>query len=277
MAVDTVLNWPCEVKQTLQQREETPATVQLVELLKSRHRVIRLAEIAQEKGIPEDQMSVTIQVDGPPTRESTRVVSLPTLREQAAVLDPLESHCAGCAANASSQAFGCIHFTQYPISQASEQWLMDRVQPPNSPGGFLLLAAFQDLGYDGEPIKEYRSRGLFEAPEPFVKKFPPNKFNRAEISSDQLFHAVFGVGIELDASHVMMVLMWLGAIALDGKVPTVPQQFGIIAELTPAERKERATLELGPAEALTQAGDFPGFLRLLFRCWQLDQPALVDS
>jgi hypothetical protein len=277
MSVDSILNWPCDVKIQLEKTGNSPGVVELVELLKTRHRVVTLARIAQEKAIPEEQMSITIQLEGPANRENSRQVSLPELRSQALRLEPFDKNCLGCPANVSGEPFGCVHFTKYPIPQAAEQWLMDRIQPLGTPGCFLLLASFQDLGYDGEPIRGYRERGLFESTTPILKTFPPNKFNRTEINSDQLFHAVFGVGIELEATHLMMVLMWLGAIALDGQVPTKPEQFGVIAGLTPAQRKERTQLYLGAPEALATAGDFPGFLALLFRCWQLDQPALVDS
>src|SRR5262249_17680474 len=145
------------------------------------------------------------------------------LREQEGRLAPLAPHCADCPANVFGDSFGCYGALRYPIRARSEAWLMERLQPPHTPGGYLCLKAIADFGYDGELIQRWRERELFELPRPIERALDPSRPGETTVNSNQIWHALLGVGNELQPFHCLYVPLWVGAVRIDGEVPTEPE------------------------------------------------------
>src|SRR5262249_19551116 len=118
-------------------------------------------------------------------------------RDLVAQLEPLRTlgaDCKRCPVNALRDEFGCCGFLRYPIAAAAEVWLVDRVQPADEVGGFYFRRAIADLGYTGEPMKKWRAGGIFEAAAPAERVLDPERPDETRVTSDQVWHALFGVG-----------------------------------------------------------------------------------
>ncbi len=278
MGADFVIHYSCRPKETLGAGDVLQGTVRLLELLKLRGIASHIEAVAQAEGKAAAEMSFSRQrrnaVTGAETEES---ISYPDLITQTAPLDELARDCQACPANCLADAFGCAGFARYPIPARAEEWLMDMLEPADTAGGFYLLKALGDLGYTGEAMRTWREGGLFERPEPVERALDPDRPAETRVTSDQVWHALFGVGWELRPWHCSMLLLWCGAILLDGEGVTETAQVQALLDLDPAERLARTQPDLGPPDG---DPDIFGLQRLLFAgyvSWLHDVPLLLDA
>jgi hypothetical protein len=277
MGADFVIHYSCHPKKVLGAGDDRAGTAEMVRLLKAGHMARFIEEQARQDGKGPDELSVVRQERNATTGEVVdRPVSYRTLREEEGRLTPLAPHCAECPVNVFGDSFGCYGALRYPIRARSEEWLMDRLQPADMPGGFLCLKAVADFHYDGAPIQSWRDSELFEffeLPEPIERDL-----GQATVNSNQVWQALLAVGTELRPFHCLYVPLWLGAVRIDGEVPRDPEHCLRITCLSSfSERQTRTAVDLGPTD---QGPEVFAVQRLLFACytaWLHDVPLLVDA
>ncbi len=278
MAVNYIVNSECNAKRALGDGDHLKGTVHILALLKARDRAAALRDMATRDGRSPEGMAVivrTVNADGSTAEKS---VTYEDLLSQASGLEPYTSACSGCQANFLSKPFGCFGVLNFPVCRGSEEWLMSRLQPITTIGGQLIMAAVKDFRYTGESIKTMRAAGLFESSKPIKRAFKTGFLLKFVITSDQLFETILSVGEYLDPGHCMGILLWLGAIRLDGTIPTSPAEVEAISELTTtAQRTERTTLELGPATNHPAILAMHSLLRGLFTSWTQSAAILISD
>jgi hypothetical protein len=206
------------------------------------------------------------------------------LLDEGARLDGLAAHCRDCPANLFDEAFGCWGYVSYPITQTGEAWMMARVPAATTLAGSLLLKAIRDFGYDGAKFAKYRAQNLCELKHPIVKVVKKGTLFDTKLSSDQIFDTIFTAGNTLDPSHCVMVLFWLGALEVDGMVPSdasdaddVAKMVRLLRASTPDERSAVCTLNCGEQSTDPGIHAMQKLLAALHRTWVLDVPLLIDS
>ena len=277
MALSVVIDLPCQPKQTLGRGDTDAGTRALLGLLRARDQAAFVRASAERDGRDPATAAVkvvTLAADG--TRFD-RSVLLPDLEREAAGLDAIAPECATCPVNRGGRAGGCVGVVRYPIPRSAEAWLLARVQPPDTVGGFLMLRAVKDFKYDGTAVTPYRQRRLFEAAGPLTRPLPANEFGATDVTSDQLFHALLGVGPKLNPWHLGLVLTWVGGLALDGDIPTTPAQFDRLINLPPADRPTRTVPHLGEPSGDAGERAVQGLLYRMAVSWAHDRPMIVDA
>jgi hypothetical protein len=144
------------------------------------------------------------------------------------------------------RGLACVGVVETPMPAAVEKWLVERLpEDIESVGGFLLRKAIGDFGYDGARAKTLRERGRLEAPGPFERHYGPF-FRRFVVSSEQILEELVCAG-DIQPSHALAILIHLGAITVDGKLPvdldTDGPKLGQLIE-KPDARRERTALQL---------------------------------
>jgi hypothetical protein len=159
------------------------------------------------------------------------------------------AHVAGCPSCALVGRFGCVGQVATPIPAAVERWLVERLPADlESVGGFLLRKAIGDFGYDGARARDLRKRGGLAAAGPFERHYGPF-FRRFVVSSEQVVEELLCAG-DVAPAHALAVLMHLGAIEVDGRVPTALDDGAKLGELIehPQDRRARTKFALAPVE-----------------------------
>lgn len=282
MGADLVLLTDCPVKQRLGDGDPVVGSDRLYKLTKLRSQADTVARLVAGDG--RDPMTATFQQvvtgpDGPVERE----LSVRALYEQTAILDELAPRCAGCPANHFDDRFGCVSFVAYPIPEAAEAWLARRIQPADSLGGWLLLKAIKDFGYDGRKLAGWRARGMLTGKAPAEAIVKKGFLSSTKVSTDQVLEAILTVGAPLQPSHCMMVLLFVGALRLDGRVPASkddPTPLSTLSDLGKASRSERAArtaLDLGPASDDDGIAAMQRLLTALYQSFLLGDDLWVDG
>ena len=204
MGVDYVVDLPCEPKQAL-------GTQTIVDLIKARARAERVRDLFRAQGDsgPLSEMTfetVTLRPEGP-VRE---LVSVASLLESAAALDPHTAACEGCVGRSEARAFGCIGHVTYPLRAATEAWLLEQLPDALDSTAFELLSrAVADFSWDGSYTVDLRGQGqtFFEARATPVRRWA----EEFALSGDQLWQMLFGLG-DLSPPHSLMCALFLGVI-----------------------------------------------------------------
>ena len=237
MGADLIVHHPCEAKQTLGDGDVAEGTRRVLRLLKLRSRAETVMDMMPDT--PPDEVEFIVMVltnDGP---EEQRVNAGALLKE-AEALDPHASGCAGCPANVLGTPYGCCGFVRYPIPAATEAAFAERLEPPQHIGGHLFIKALIDFEYDGAPIARWRERELLEADGLATRALS----EKLSVSSNVMLQPILAVGDELGPTHCLLVLMWFGALAFDGVVPTDPEDPAPLIALS--SQNSDARLELVP-------------------------------
>jgi hypothetical protein len=214
-------------------------------------------------------------------RQISKQVTLAELESESASLETQAAACAGCAANFLNKPYGCFGCINYPIPESAERWLMSRVQPPGTLGADLCLEFMTELKVKGESIRQMRREGLLNATSGERLTLKKGFLSRQSLSADQLLETMLMAGNPLDPGHCFGVLFWLGAIAVDGVVPSDPQQRDLLLALlglkTRAQKEERASLELGPDADSPEATIFATLLKGIYLAWVHDVPLMMSA
>lgn len=204
MGVDYVVDLECSPKEAL-------GVQGIVDLLKARGRAEYVRDMMRAGGDTRPLGELTFETmvlrpDGP-QRET---VSVQSLFERAAALDEHAPACEGCEARCRPSAFGCVGYVSYPVRASSEAWLLEQLPVDlDSAAGTLLTSAFADFGWDGSFTRHLRSQGdtFFEAREATPRRWS----NGFTLSSDQIWHMLFGLG-HLAPAHSMMCSLFMGVV-----------------------------------------------------------------
>lgn len=278
MGADLIVDLSCDAKLALGAGDALRGTLAIMGMRKSRSQAMAVAAQLQASGVAMEKARVTIVVQTPDGREE-RQVSVAELLAHSAPLQDHASACPSCPANATNQPYGCLGYLPYPIGPSAEAWLIGRLQPPGSLGHMLVCKMLEDFGYSGEHFAAWREKGLISAPEPMSVVLregdPP-----LTMSTDQIFHALFAVGDRLDPTHCALVLLWLGALAIDGEVAATADRTPLITmrELDTVElRQARSALVVGEPSEDPGVATMQLMLGMLWFAWVNDVALLVDA
>ncbi|HZS37997.1 MAG TPA: hypothetical protein VFF06_14270 [Polyangia bacterium] len=176
------------------------------------------------------------------------------------------AHVAACPACGLLGRFACVGAVPSPLAAAVEKWLVERLpEDLESVGGFLLRKAIGDFGYDGARARELRKRGGLAAPGPFERHYGPF-FRRFVVSSEQILEELVCAG-DVAPSHGLAVLMHLGALEVDGRVPTALDDGQKLGELIEHPRDRRARTRFTVAPDGADEPSLAGVKALLAALW----------
>ena len=278
MGLDTVIDLPCQPKRILAGGD---APEEGARRLLGLWKLQNIADTVRDKALASGQNPAEVRIQLMVARAGEKTEPTPmTLAEIETQTESLRSFapdCAACPVSPNGRLAGCVGSLGYPIPQSAEEWLLARVAPPDSAGGFLLLSAIRDFNYDGAITRTWREKKLFASPIAFGKSLPENPFGAIDVTTDQLFHAILGVGATLSPWHMAMVLVWFRALALDGFPPGNVEAFNALVNLPLDERRTRVSVTIGEPSA--DAGIL-GVQRLLFAmylAWSRDVPVRLDG
>ncbi len=278
MGADFTVNYECQPKLALGDKDMQRGTASILAMLKARNRAQAIGDLQREAGKDPREAKVTV-VLRTPQGEKHQEVSYGEMMASAEPLSRHEAACAGCPANFLRTGFGCFGYLNYPVSADFERWLVDRLQPVDAPGGFLLQSAIKDFGYDGAPISRMRAAGMFELKTPPEKVIQKKLFGSSKVNGNQLFQALFQVGPALEPSHCVMILFWLGALEIEGRAPKtmadLPLVQATMAASTPEARRATARLIAGFDDQTAQHGR--AMITALYQAWVLGVPLLMDA
>lgn len=279
MGVDFVVRHGCAAKRALGGGDPVAGAKELVRLVKVRDIARVLEHHAKSRDLDPAELSVTQSQRNVATGQVTsRKISYGELVADAAGLDPHAAGCEACMVNVLEPAFGCYGAIQYPITAETETWLMARLRPADEAGGMLLVEALEDPGYDGAPIARMRgSADLMALRAPVSRVLDPEDPDATTVTSDQVLHAMLAVGGELGPTHLLMLLIWLGAIRLDGELPREIESVSTLVELDDIEeRLARTTIDLGD-EASPALLAIRSLLLAAYAAWLTGVPLSLDG
>ena len=263
MGIDYVLDLTCTPKQEI-------GTERLVALVKARSRADAVLAMVRQGGDerPTGELHFDVVLR---TRDGSqrRSVSVQSLYDEAAALEPERGHCTACAINHAPDGFGCYLTVPYPISEAAEEWLMSRLPKTlTCTAGMFLRRAVKDFEWNGQHAATMRGEGetFFESRIPFGIRWGDGD-DRIELSSDQVFHMLFHVG-HLSPTHCLMLCLFLGVLPHDLDAPIL-QAPGEIRKLLDAATV--ADPEVASAAPLAQ------FVRALARAARHEVSILIDG
>jgi len=283
MGSDFVLHRSCRPKLEVGRGDIHAGTFRLLGMLKARNRARTISAMVKQEGKDPDTATIKVVVLGPNGPEE-RDVTVASMMAEAAPLEPLGRDCAGCDACVFQASFGCFGYVNYPLTASLERWVVERIQAADTLGGDLLLRAIRDFGYDGSAMADWRRRPeLCERSTPLEAIVAKGFLSKKRVSTDQIFQALFRVGNTLDPAHCMGVLMWLGALRVQGSVPgpgTSGNPAALIAltsATTSEQRRAIASLEVGANAVESEIRGFQRLLQGLYMAWVLDLPLLMDA
>lgn len=280
MGIDHLIQLNCEVRGSLAGDDLESGSRQIMAAVKAAEHASMARKTAPQRGIPVEMLKVRWVKFLPTGPVEAVVITVAELERQATVLAPHIAKCQGCPANVVGGAFGCYDSISYPISAAVEEWMMDRVQAPDTVGGRLFHKAIADFGY-GSKVRSYRQRKLFEAPEPPSRSWKTGWFSSKKLNADQLWHAMLAVG-PISPSHGLMVLLALGAIEISGRIPTRPSSDASLVSdviMSPAMRPKMTKVLLDPSEShgIRGLAEFQAFLNAMYVAWVHEAVLFVDA
>lgn len=276
MAIDYFVHYPCDPKRALGGGDPDDGTGRLLDLLNARDRAAAIRQMAQRDGRNPEDVTITLKKVGPGGRVVDEPLSYRQMVEQAAQLTPLEPACVDCPANGRNRPFGCGGSVRYPIPPASEEWLIELLQPAESVGGRLFQRAVADFKYTGEPMKRFRQAG-FLAPDPVKLAMESSSGPPVVVTSDQLWQPILCVGGGLDPGHCFGILLWLGGVRLDGRDLESFEDVKALLQLSVEDRRTRTAPWFGPPTDDRAVESLRGLLTAMYLAWVLDVPALVSA
>jgi hypothetical protein len=187
---------------------------------------------------------------------------------EGARLTPAKSGCDACEIGDH-----CIGVVSTPLD---EKWLMDRLpEELESISGEVVKQAVA-TGFDGKRGKELRAGGKLGDSRP-VERGWGGFFRKFIVTSDQLLEQMFCVG-DIEPPQALAILVQLGAISVDGRVPRGLDEGGGLSELAedvPARRKRtQCTVTATPSDGDSIA-ELKRFLRALHAAFCLDKNVRV--
>ncbi len=266
MGIDYLIDYACEPKQAL--------TVEgLMGRLKGRDRAEAVIRLYRDHGDfrPPSEMGFEMVRRNADGGEDTEVIVVQALLDAASELEPWEPWCDGCPANRAGLPFGCTGAINYPISEAAERWLLDRLPDNDHPLVFMLLQkALHELGYTGSGVALLRGQtGVFfesdQAPQRDVSGVP--------VSGDQVFDLLFLSG-PIYPAHGAMLLQFFGAISPDLEAD-VMMQLAQPPSLDWIDANAPYLLRAGRGEDLS-IGALRGFFAAIYIAYRLGVPVYLD-
>lgn len=266
MAIDYVVDYSCVPKDTL-------GTDGIVLRLKGRARAEAIIRLFRESGDerPPSAMGFEMARSTPAGDEETRVFVVQDLLDEAAALDPLESYCVGCPANAAGRPFGCINFVQYPLSARGESWLLRQLPMPTATLVWLLLReTVTEMGYMGASVAPLRGNGIY-----FENATAPSRMlGELHVNADQAFEMLFMLG-HVEPAQAGALLLFFGGLRRDVERDDIALILnrGLPPELL---RARFPFLHAPEAAEDNTTAELKEFLHALYYGWSLNTRVLLD-
>ena len=219
MALDYVLQFPCEVRKNVPEAKLV-ALVGYMSLAE-----FAVAEIRKSNPtVPMETILGNYEVRVSQARPDGITEQVPmTVGKLIALAQPIgqyRGHCPPCPANIADRPFGCIAKINYPIPKESEEWLLSRLPSDmRDPNLLLLLRFLSDLKIDGRPVDALRPR-LFELTEPVVRRWEAPS-EQKQVTSSQMIHMLaFGGTIGPQQAALYTKLLGLTSVLSEPHPPS---------------------------------------------------------
>ncbi len=266
MAIDYVIDYACVPKEAL-------TTEGIVERLKARERAQAVIGLFRENGDqrPPSEMGFEFTRTNAAGEEVTQVIVVQEMLDRAAELDPLAQYCAGCPANVSGAPFGCVGSIAYPISAASERWLLDQLPGIDQPLAWLLLRqGVQEMGYDGAPVRPLRANPTYFE----ERRVAGRDLVEFVMTADQVFEMLFLLG-NIQPAHAGVLLLLFGAIPREVEAGQIVQIMNRTLSADDIARDFPFQMAILPDDDATVAA-LKAFFHAMHRAWTLNVPLLLD-
>ncbi len=268
MAIDYVIDLACEPK--------TQLTIErIIERLKNRDRANEVIKVYRQAGDnrPDSEIGFEVTRRAADGTERKDLVIAADLLADAAALDQYASHCVGCPANRTGEAYGCIGTINYPISTQAEIWLLEQLPDVSTPGLFLMMTrSIEELGYTGQDARRWRQQQpsiFFTSQDTLVREYATTA-----ITSDMIFEMTFQVGA-IQPSHAAMLLLFYGVIPRDGLDPDIIMAL-TRGQVTDFTDRFPFLHRFEDGDDLT-VKDLKRFLLALYLAYSLDVALLMDT
>ena len=219
MALDYVLQFPCEVRKNIPETKLV-ALVGYMSLAEFAVAEIRKSNPAASMETILGEYEVRVSQRRPDGTAEQVPMTIGKLVALAQPIGQFRGHCTNCRANVADRPFGCIAKINYPIRKESEEWLLSRLPGDmKDPDLLLLLRFLSDLEIDGRPVEAMRPR-LFDLKEPVVRRWgaPPEQ---RQVTSSQIIHALaFGGNIGPQQAALYTKLLGLTSVLSDPHPPS---------------------------------------------------------
>jgi len=219
MGIDYSVDFDCPPKRHFGEGDYAAGAADILARVKSRNRAVKIREYAVENGLDPSKTKIKIREPDAQRNQIEREVTVVELEDHARSLDSQSGICVDCPMNLLNSAYGCLGWMNYPISQSEEDWLVGRLQPFGTIGADLCVGFINQFGITGAPIERMRQAGFFQSPcgrEIILKK---GLFKKHSVHTDQLLQVVLLAGECLEPEYCLGVLLWFGALAVDGVIP----------------------------------------------------------
>lgn len=216
MSIEYVVMHPCRAKDELPDGK-------LFEMVKARGQVETVLEHMRRDGetSPPSELTVTRMVITPDGKAEEEEISLQEKLDETAVVCNYETDCEGCPARLAPCPFGCYRAINYPISSATERWLLSRLPADDrGPAGSLLHNIIDKFACDGLRFGRLRSDTVF-----FDSRRPQTRswgglLSKWRLTTDQVLEMLF-CNESIDAVPCGMLAYVLGVLPHDTDLATV--------------------------------------------------------
>lgn len=124
----------------------------------------------------------------------------------------------------------CVGILSAPVATRAEEWLAARLPADlASLPGVLLLGQLHEGNVKGAGARSLRKLAMFEAAGPVTRHWGPF-FRRSTVTTDQIVEEMFCSG-DVQPAHALGLLIHLGGIMVDDKVPDRPTDGAHLAEV----------------------------------------------
>jgi hypothetical protein len=277
MAIDYSVVFECEPKRYFGQGDCGQGTLSILEALKSKNRAAALRQMVEQAGKDPATAVVKLHVHDQDGNPIEKQATLADLEAHGRMLAQKGVLCTACPANFLGQPYGCCGAINYPIPETGETWLLSRLQPFGTIGAQMCLDFLKQFKVTGESVLKLRQSDFFESkttPSVALKK---SLFSKISVTSDQILQTILHAGNPLAPADCFGLLLWLGAIRVDEKIPTeLNDQVALFALGTPQAKQQHTRLELGDQSSDAGVSAFQTLVMALYLCWLLDAPLWIS-
>lgn len=281
MAVDYCVSFECELKKYFGKGDALNGTVAILDMLKAEGRGEVIRELAEQEGRDPYEMQVTLRVPGPNGHPIEKQVTLADLEKESAPLKARSQVCSGCPANVTQSPYGCFGAVNYPISYNTEIWISDRIYSSDISGNFFCYHFMKENRVSGKFIKQLRKQGLFESHSSPIVVFERGFFSKKSVTSDQIFEVILRQEQFVTPEICLNVLVWLGAIQVQGRPQWSTTESGLIAKLlslrSVKERFQWTRFEIDSDIQDPAVASMGELIKAMYLSWGLGVPLLVSA
>lgn len=266
MAIDYVIDYACEPKKQL-------TTPTILSRLKGRAQAQRIIKLYRDAGDnrPYEQMGFEFTRASADGEETTEVVMVTDLLNDAKTLDEHAGHCAGCPANRTGTAYGCFNKVPYPVSDHGERWLLLQLPLPHEAlmAWTLLGENLREINQSDATVQEIRDMGTyFES-----GRNPRRRLGEIAMSGNNIFFLLF-MGGHITPARAAVLMLFFGVVPQNIDAATM-------YKLTPAppDAETRHPYQLAAAPELDDntITSLKAFFDALYTAWRLNVDLLVDA